>query len=178
MNTWVTADLHLGHTNIIKYCDRPFSDANHMDQVLINNWNKMVAAEDTVYHIGDFTLGSEWDAKQYISRLQGKIIFLPGSHDRWMKNLRPHIHDDPWPFIIEQPLIEVRHNNHWITMCHYAMRVWPKSFHGSLHIYGHSHGRMPPHGKSFDVGTDSHYFFPVNLNQVVTILSKMETPKE
>ena len=26
MTIWFTADLHLGHQNIIRYCDRPFDD--------------------------------------------------------------------------------------------------------------------------------------------------------
>lgn len=28
MATWFTADLHLGHRNIIDYCDRPFADVD------------------------------------------------------------------------------------------------------------------------------------------------------
>lgn len=27
MTRWFTADLHFGHTNIIRYCERPFADA-------------------------------------------------------------------------------------------------------------------------------------------------------
>lgn len=25
MSTWFSADLHLGHANIIEYCDRPYA---------------------------------------------------------------------------------------------------------------------------------------------------------
>jgi len=45
-NTFVTADLHLGHSNIIKYCDRPFGSAEEMDQTLIDNWNSVVDKND------------------------------------------------------------------------------------------------------------------------------------
>jgi len=37
MKDWFTADLHLNHKNIIKYCNRPFTDIYQMDNVLINN---------------------------------------------------------------------------------------------------------------------------------------------
>jgi hypothetical protein len=41
-----------------------------------------------------------------------------------------------------------------VILCHYGMRVWPASHHGSVHFYGHSHGRLPGYGRSRDVGVD------------------------
>ena len=43
MATWFTADLHLGHRNIIDYCDRPFTDVDVMNRALVDNWNEVVA---------------------------------------------------------------------------------------------------------------------------------------
>ncbi len=57
MATWFTADLHLGHRNIIDYCDRPFADVDAMNRALIDNWNHAVAEDDTVWVVGDFALG-------------------------------------------------------------------------------------------------------------------------
>jgi len=34
MATWFTADLHLGHRNIIDYCDPPFADVEAMNRAL------------------------------------------------------------------------------------------------------------------------------------------------
>ena len=31
-----------------------------------------------------------------------------------------------------------------VVLCHYAMRVWDRSHYGSWHLYGHSHGNLPP----------------------------------
>jgi calcineurin-like phosphoesterase family protein len=61
-----------------------------------------------------------------------------------------------------------------ITLCHYALRVFNKSHHGSWHLYGHSHGTLPddPNSLSFDVGVDCHNYFPISLDQVKKIMSK------
>ena len=47
------ADMHFGHTNVIRFDDRPFADTEQMDEVLIQNWNERVTADDTVYVLLD-----------------------------------------------------------------------------------------------------------------------------
>ena len=48
-----TSDLHLGHENCIRLCNRPFSSIEEMDETLIENWNHKVTGKDTVYILGD-----------------------------------------------------------------------------------------------------------------------------
>lgn len=76
---WFTSDLHLGHSKIINYVNRPFYNVEYMDKCLIANWNRIVGIDDTVYHIGDFTLNKKFE--EYSSYLNGNIIFLKGNHD-------------------------------------------------------------------------------------------------
>ena len=54
-----TSDLHLGHANIIRLCNRPFSNVEEMDETIINNWNSVVTDNDDVYILGDFSYKSE-----------------------------------------------------------------------------------------------------------------------
>lgn len=55
MKKYFTADLHFGHSNIIRLAKRPFSDVEEMDKVLVRNWNSTVKQEDEIYIIGDFS---------------------------------------------------------------------------------------------------------------------------
>ena len=60
---FVISDCHFYHPNIIKYCNRPFldnsgnPDIETMNMVLFENWNKMVKPDDTIFYLGDFTMG-------------------------------------------------------------------------------------------------------------------------
>ena len=84
---WLTADHHLGHSNIIKFCDRPFADVDEMDAALITSWNSVVAVGDVVWYLADFTLSNREVAQSYLRRLNGRINLLcyPWHHDsRWL----------------------------------------------------------------------------------------------
>ena len=81
-----TADEHYGHENVIRYNNRPFKNADEMDNELIRRHNEVVSAGDLVIHVGDFTLkhNRRFVENAYIRRLNGNHIFLKGSHDYWL----------------------------------------------------------------------------------------------
>lgn len=79
-----TADTHFGHNNVIRFCDRPFSSAAEMDEVMIRNWNARVTGGDTVYILGDMFFRST-NAEEILQRLKGKKRLIVGNHDgSWM----------------------------------------------------------------------------------------------
>lgn len=71
---YFTSDLHLGHKNIIRLCNRPFSSIEEMDAVLIENWNRKVHQNDTVYILGDLMFRSEKPPEEYLRQLKGRSI--------------------------------------------------------------------------------------------------------
>lgn len=79
---YFTSDTHYSHSNIIKYCNRPFKDAGEMNRVIIENWNNLVKPEDTVYHLGDVAFASPEVTKNIVSNLNGYKILILGNHDR------------------------------------------------------------------------------------------------
>ena len=83
MKFFAIADLHFGHKNIIKYCNRPFADTDEMDRTLIKNWNETVSNNDTVLVLGDVGFGSKEYIASLIKQLNGKKILIMGNHDNW-----------------------------------------------------------------------------------------------
>jgi calcineurin-like phosphoesterase family protein len=163
MTVFFTSDTHFGHARIIELCKRPFVSVEDMNEALIANWNARVHPGDTVWHLGDFTLGNADAARRVISRLHGDIHLVWGNHDREsVRNL------NMWRS--SQYAAEINHEGHKITLCHYAMRVWNQSHRGSLMLYGHSHGHMWGTRQSLDVGVDCWGFKPITLPEILLSL--------
>ncbi|MBK1697655.1 hypothetical protein [Rhodovibrio salinarum] len=84
--TFLIADLHFGHANILRYetTNRPFPDVATHDATLIARWNARVGPRDTVWVLGDFAW-SPAAAKAALRALQGRIQLVMGDHDRrWL----------------------------------------------------------------------------------------------
>lgn len=165
MTVFFTSDTHFGHRNIIKYCNRPFVDEHEMDEAIIKNWNLSVKPNDTVWHLGDFSLSKHKKPESYLSQLNGKIHLTWGNHDHSsVRNL------SSWAS--SQAMAEINVDGRHLVLCHYAMRTWNKAHHGSLMFYGHTHGSLPGNRHSLDVGVDAWDFRPVALDE---ILQRLET---
>lgn len=82
MSRFFTADLHLGHRNIIDYCARPFADVDAMNVALVDRWNDTVGPGDEVIVLGDFAMGRIAETLPLARRLNGHKVLLPGNHDR------------------------------------------------------------------------------------------------
>lgn len=83
MRYWFTADLHFGHANIIKFCNRPFKNVEDMNYKLLRNINDVVKYDDVLIHVGDFT--SSYDkvnAQKILDRINCKVILVKGNHDK------------------------------------------------------------------------------------------------
>jgi calcineurin-like phosphoesterase family protein len=152
--TYFTSDTHVGHTNIIRYCQRPFANAAEMDTALIENWNARVGDQDVVYHLGDFTLEGHETARRMFARLRGRIGVLgyPWHHDRgWVPAaFGPSRFVSASGQLVEilPPLLTIKlpyqGRRQAIAMCHFPLAEWDHRFGGTWHLHGHSHGRHPP----------------------------------
>jgi len=173
---WFTADTHLGHANIIKHCNRPFANVAEMDEVILDGLNSAVAASDTLYHLGDFAFrGGLAAIAAYRARIRcRRIVLILGNHDPHTSAGLPKpalldVFSEAYTMLRIRPMFGGRRRP--IVLCHYAMRTWQSSCHGSWHLYGHSHGMLPPVGLSLDVGVDRHEFRPVGLARAAALLS-------
>lgn len=125
MKNYITSDLHLCHSNIIKYAERvdyqPFTDESteRMNWDIVNAINKQVPDEKDVvlWNLGDLFYGKMFTAKTldelkaYIDVMKGKnrtLNIVLGNHDRqfkqWAdwKRLRPLTNKSSFTTIFQQ----------------------------------------------------------------------------
>jgi len=168
MTYWFTSDYHLGHANIIKYCERPFKDIEEMNKVIIRNHNSRVKPEDVVFHIGDFCFkntegGKEGEgaldrAEHYLKQLNGRFVFIQGNHDS----------NNSLKTCIQNVTIKLGGENIFLTHI-------PEDFNHNfkLNLVGHVHQawkiKKVNHGKNIliNVGIDVWKFMPINIEEIL-----------
>ena len=168
---YFTADLHLGHANILKYCNRPFDNTDEMDAVISNNIFETLDPHDELYIVGDLTF-DERIAADFFAVLQGTcrayVHYIWGNHDkgrvrRAIKDVADSVHERMY----------LKINERKIVLDHFAGRVWRDSHFGSWQLYGHTHAGLKPKGKQYDVGVDNNDFQLVSLDQVIEIMETL-----
>jgi len=170
--TFVTSDLHLDHANIIRFCKRPFDNVKNMNEALVRNWNNVVGENDTVYIIGDFVYNS-WLKKNpykhkkrfeyWSERLNGKKIFIKGSHDpNYIK-------------LDETQILE--YGGHKFFLIHEPEKV-PKDWQGWA-ICGHHHNHRPQEypfinkqTKRINVSVELTGYKPVDMDEIIQEIEK------
>ena len=167
---YFTSDLHLGHSNIIHLCNRPFCSTEEMDAALIANWNQKVHRNDTVYILGDLMFRNQMPPEEYLKQLKGKKHLIVGNHDRtWIKKC-----DLSLFFESVSSLNFISDGSHPITLCHYPMMTWPHAVRAFM-VFGHIHNNTgaeywPLIAKSkrmLNAGVDVNGFTPVSFDEMV-----------
>lgn len=84
MTIFVISDTHFGHSNFLNFENtdgtkiRPFASVEEMDQLMLDNWNRVVTDSDIVYHLGDVYFNGRHGI---LNALKGKKRLLLGNHD-------------------------------------------------------------------------------------------------
>ena len=168
---YLTSDVHFNHLNILTYeaKTRPFANVDEMNEKIIENWNNVVTAEDTVYVLGDLGMGTLDKLPALVKRLNGKIILVRGNHDT------------PKRIALYQSLgIEVKdieylaYKGRFFIMCHFPndseefIRMITHDNSEVVWLYGHVHSNAPKgyHNGTYHVGMDTNDLTPISLEQV------------
>lgn len=137
MAIYFTSDLHLGHSNIIKYCNRPFSDVEEMNEALIENWNKTVDNNDKIFVLGDFALGNSDQIIKWGKSLKGNKMLILGNHDHASKSVYL---EAGFKEVSSYPILWDRH----FILSH--IPLYTAELHSNMqfcNIYGHVHDKLP-----------------------------------
>ena len=166
-----TSDLHLGHANIIKHCNRPFQSVEEMDEFILEKWNAKVKPQDTVYILGDLMFRNKRSPEEYLSRMPGKKFLVVGNHDKaWMKK----VDLARWFEGIEMMRF-MSDGQRKLTLCHYPMMTWPFSNHDGWMVYAHIHENtdmdywplIERSDRMLNAGVDINGFEPVTFEEMM-----------
>lgn len=162
---WFTSDTHFFHANIIKYCNRPFSSTEEMNEVLIQNWNKVVKKGDLIYHLGDVFMGPSTPDKHnwLMNRLNGSKRLIVGNHDdipylcqgAWFQKVML------WRVWDDKPLL-FSHVPLHLDSIH--ERIKDK---GGINVHGHTHEKGSPKGPYKSVCVELTSYTPVHLEELL-----------
>lgn len=160
---WFTADLHLNHPNIIKYCARPWkmSEVKDMDSYLISKINELCSPNDVLYHLGDlmFPSGGRGNRRRtfedYMEQINCTVVPLKGNHDK-----------DNLPSNLIEGYVKLGREEVFISHM-------PKAV-AKINLCGHEHGkfRIYKNGKQYviNVGVDAWNYQPIQLEDVKRII--------
>lgn len=160
-----SADWHLGHSNIIKYCRRPFltreeegligmadrgsipgtevrisqESTDRMTDTIIDSTNAVVDRNDTLVIAGDFCSWAKSSryslAKQYRDRIKCRNVIIVWGNHDDRRDLAPIFNS-----AYDEYLFKV--DGQYIFVNHYPCRSWDRAHHGSWMLYGHVHNLL------------------------------------
>lgn len=182
---YFTADLHIGHKNIIEYCGRPFRtadgqpDSDAMRRQFIENFRSVLRPGDELYVLGDLSFQLD-EAIAFLQHIPGQKFMIWGNHDPQGKD-RAVLEK---MFVKTGELYEAKlKNGTRAIMCHYPMLRWNKGHFGSYMLHGHTHGecKYPPDPmRILDVGVDVEFqigpfwhakYFPVSEDEIIRYMA-------
>ena len=171
MTVFFTADTHFGHANIIGYLNRPWATVDEMSEGLIERWNSVVTPNDTVYHLGDFSMRiHKNEIQDILERLNGNKTLVAGNHDDTATRKA-----DGWYKVYEGSLY-VFGDSKTLILRHIPFDDWNTNYKYHAHLHGHTHGgarrpytQLP---NRYDVGVDCWDYYPVTYDQIIERFKK------
>jgi calcineurin-like phosphoesterase family protein len=159
--TLFTADTHFGHGGALGLFRRPFASMAAMEEALVEAWNSVVGPGDTVWYLGDFAVRPRPErVPELLARLHGEKHLITGNNDGPVTRGAVG-----WASV--QDYAEIELDGRRLVLCHYPLRSWNGMSRGAINLHGHSHGRLAPLPRQFDVGVDARGFRPVGLDMLL-----------
>ena len=161
---WIISDNHFNHKNIIKYCNRPFSTVEEMNETMIENWNKVVRDEDEVFCLGDFALCGKDKIIEIGHQLRGRKRLIEGNHDG--ASLQTY-YDAGFEMVSKYPIIL----NEFFILSHIPQNIQKDGVYAN--IFGHIH--INPEFKdvsssSFCACVERINYTPIEFDEIVELM--------
>lgn len=146
LDTWIISDTHFNHDNIVKYCGRP---SDHTE-IMVEQWNALVAPDDTVLHLGDLFMGKTERSIKLLKNLPGNKFFVRGNHDKrnmhWYGEVGFHhvgnVQGNGWQILNAVRFIEPDEEQR-VLFTHYPDLHWQDQWDINIHGHIHNNGYAP-----------------------------------
>lgn len=176
---YITSDLHFCHDKPFLYEPRGFSSIEEHDNVIIENWNKLVSKDDEVYILGDLVLDDIDKGIELLKKLNGILFLIRGNHDTKDK-LSKIFGSSVGIFSITCDNV-IKYNKYNFYLSHYPTMTdkWSNKKHFNQYLYnlcGHTHTKDRwldwDKGCIYHCELDAHNNTPVLIDDIIDDLRK------
>ena len=168
---WFISDTHFFHTNILKFTDdrgfriRKFDTLDQMHEHMVHSWNKVVAPNDYVYHLGDVTFQYHRPFQELMYSLNGDKRLIVGNHDKLkQEGLLKHF---------SKVMFWHGFKDEGFTASHMPLRL-DGLRDGSFNVHGHIHQNSLDDPHYINVSVEVRDYTPVHMD---TILAEIKDAK-
>lgn len=165
--TWVCADHHLGHRNILTFKDEDgnlirgahFKTIEEHDDALVSNHNALVADSDRVYMLGDVAINRRSLAT--LHRLRGRLVLVKGNHDIFRIEDYLPFFDDIRAYVVQKD-----QDGNKVILSH--IPVHPESLgRFGRNIHGHTHQNKIHDPRYICVSMEQIDYKPIELHEAL-----------
>lgn len=168
MRTYLISDTHFGHANILTFTKedgtplRPgFKDIKEHDEILIQNWNKVVGPNDRVYHLGDVGFKNWGYFLNVLTCLHGTKVLIKGNHDNFKLSQYAQVFKD----------VRAYHVLDKMVLSH--VPIHPDSVsRGTVNLHGHLHHHELDDPRYLNMCVEHWDYTPVDFEYIRELVKK------
>lgn len=175
----IFSDPHFCHTNILKYCERPFDSIEHMNDSFIQNYNARVDPGDHTLWLGDAFFANFEAAKSIMDRLHGTKEMVRGNHDRLSISQYLRMGFER----VHSRFVYSTFGDVPVIYSHYPSVVWayksrhvnryPPSGTEDIVIHGHTHSLDKIRGREIHAGVDAWGYGPATRDEISELVKEI-----
>lgn len=165
--TWVSADHHFGHVNILNFKRedgsplRPFKNIQEHDETIIERHNELVAPEDRVYLLGDVCINRR--NLFLLGRLKGRLVLVKGNHDIF--KLKDYL---PWFDDIRSYVVQKDKDGNKVILSHIPIHPDSVGRFGT-NIHGHTHYQSVGDERYVCVSLEHTDYKPIQIHEALSL---------
>lgn len=164
---WFTSDWHLGEDRFA-IMDRPFTNTDEHIDFLVEQHNKLVAPEDTVWNLGDICYQNHPEYLNHVARFNGTKHMVRGNHDRVFTDEQLLQYFET--VVPEGQGVDMNVEGVDCYLNHYPTLGKQDKF----NLSGHIHGGWKLQLNMVNVGVDVHHFRPIPATAVPFYLKAIQ----